>query len=58
MINIGAYTIGSNSEIDYAIRIIGKVNSFLSQDINQRISFEESKDQLAKLLDNSCIHDN
>ena len=51
LINIGAYVAGSNSEIDNAIRMIGGVNSFLRQDVNEKISFRESKEQLFALFD-------
>jgi flagellum-specific ATP synthase len=51
LINIGAYVEGSNSEIDNAIKMIGKINSFSRQDINEKISFEESKEQLFALFD-------
>lgn len=51
LINIGAYVDGSNSEIDNAIKMIDKVNLFLRQDINEKISFEESKEQLLALFD-------
>ncbi len=51
LINIGAYVEGSNPEIDNAIRMIDKVNSFLRQDIEEKIGFEESKRQLLALFD-------
>jgi flagellum-specific ATP synthase len=51
LINIGAYVEGSNAEIDNAIRMIGKVNSFSRQDIDEKISFEKSKEQLFALFD-------
>lgn len=51
LINIGAYVEGSNPGIDNAIRMIDKVNSFLRQDIEKKIGFEESKKQLVALFD-------
>ena len=51
LINIGAYVEGSNPEIDNAIRKIDKVNLFLRQDINEKINFKESKEQLFALFD-------
>ena len=51
LINIGAYVEGSNPEIDNAIRMTGRINSFLKQDINEKISFEESEQQLFALFD-------
>ncbi|HUH66055.1 MAG TPA: flagellar protein export ATPase FliI [Syntrophales bacterium] len=48
LINIGAYVKGSNPEVDYAISMIGKVNSFLMQAIDEKVGFQESrKDMLA-----------
>ncbi len=50
LINIGAYVEGSNPGIDYAIKMIDKVNSFLRQDINEVIGFEEAKEELFALF--------
>ena len=51
LINIGAYVEGSSPEIDNAIKMTGRINSFLRQDINEKIGFEESKEQLLALFD-------
>jgi len=51
LINIGAYVGGSNPKIDHAIRMTDRINSFLKQDINEKIDFEESKKQLLALFD-------
>jgi flagellum-specific ATP synthase len=50
LINIDAYVKGSNLEIDYAIKMIDKVNRFLKQDINERIDFKETKEELLALF--------
>lgn len=50
LINIGAYVEGSNERIDFAIRMIDKINTFLQQDIHESVSFEETKKQLFALL--------
>jgi len=50
LINIDAYVEGSNLEIDYAIKMIDKVNRFLKQDINERIDFKETKEELLALF--------
>ena len=42
LINIGAYKRGSNPDIDYAMEKIGKVNSFLLQDVDEKYTFEQS----------------
>jgi flagellum-specific ATP synthase len=50
LINIGAYAQGSNREIDYAISMIQRVNSFLKQDMNEKINFNQTKDQMRALF--------
>ncbi|MCK4817842.1 hypothetical protein KA005_18875, partial [bacterium] len=47
---IGAYVDGSDPDIDVAKKLIGKIDSFLRQDIYQRVSFKESVDQLKPLF--------
>jgi len=42
LITIGAYVDGSDPEIDYAKRMIGKINAFFQQDTYQKVTFEES----------------
>lgn len=46
LINIGAYHPGSNPNIDRAIRVIGNINEFLRQDINERVSFDQTLERL------------
>jgi flagellum-specific ATP synthase len=46
LINVGAYVEGSDPEIDFAKKMIGRVNAFLRQDIDEKITLEES---IAKL---------
>ena len=50
LINIGAYKKGSNSEIDYAIDNIGKVNEFLMQGVDEKFTFDEVLDKLVELF--------
>jgi len=50
LINIGAYVDGSNPKIDYAIKIIDKVNGFLTQGIEEKIVLQESIKQLQTLF--------
>ena len=42
LINIGAYKSGSNPDIDNAIRMIREVNEFLKQDVEDKVSFDET----------------
>ena len=44
LINIGAYEEGSNKNIDISIDYIDKVNEYLKQGINERTTFNESKE--------------
>jgi len=50
LINIGAYVNGSDPRIDYAKKMIGKINTFLRQDINDKITFKESVKRLNALF--------
>jgi len=50
LINIGAYVEGSNPEIDNAIKMTGRINSFLRQEIGEKVGFKESKEQLLALF--------
>jgi flagellum-specific ATP synthase len=51
LINIGAYVKGSNPEVDFAIEMIGKVNAFLMQGIDDKVSFAESKRDMFALFE-------
>lgn len=50
LINIGAYKTGSDAGIDYAQKKINKINAFLQQRINERATFDHSREQLRALL--------
>lgn len=50
LINIGAYVKGSNPKIDYAIKMIDKVNDYLQQEVATRASFAESTARLGSLF--------
>ncbi len=49
LINIGAYQRGSNSEIDRAINMIGNINKFVCQDVEEKATLEQSVQELLKL---------
>ena len=51
LINIGAYVTGSNSKIDYAIKMIDRINDYLRQDIDETVFFEDSIAQLDALFE-------
>lgn len=50
LINIGAYSKGSNKKIDYAISNIDKINSFLQQETDEKTFFEDTLEQMKKIL--------
>ena len=50
LIDIGAYTPGSNPKIDYAVEHIDAMDSYLRQQIEERADFEDSVSELASLL--------
>jgi len=50
LIMIGAYQHGSNPKVDYAIRKIDQVNSFLKQDVYEKTSFQEVVDSLVQIF--------
>ena len=49
LINIGAYSAGSNADIDAAIQMIGHVNAFLQQGMDEKAAFAKSLEQLSAL---------
>ena len=51
LIDIGAYVSGSNAKIDYAIKMIDKINAYLQQDIEETVFFEDSIAQLNCLFE-------
>ena len=50
LINIGAYTKGSNKKIDYAISMIDGVNEYLRQDVFDRITYSDTVENLLSLF--------
>lgn len=53
LINVGAYAEGSNPEVDEAIRLHSSQQAFLRQDRQEAVSWDNSLDQLAGILQNS-----
>jgi len=49
LINIGAFSSGSNRRIDGAIALIDKINNFLIQPIRERTSFQETVKRLTAI---------
>ena len=42
LINIGAYTPGNNQKVDYAVSMIDKVKTFLVQEVDDRVTLDET----------------
>lgn len=51
LINIGAYVKGTNKKVDRAIEKNDEINSFLKQNIREKISFEETEEMIKQLVD-------
>lgn len=51
LINIGAYKAGSNPSIDYAIKKIDAVNTFLMQDVEEKFDYEQTYEMLKQLFE-------
>jgi flagellum-specific ATP synthase len=49
LINIGAFSSGSNRRIDGAIALIDRINNFLVQAIRERSSFTETVERLTAI---------
>jgi flagellum-specific ATP synthase len=50
LINIGAYAEGTNPRIDKAIKMIDGLNGYLKQDVDEKVSLEESRERLLELM--------
>ncbi|HBA55524.1 MAG TPA: hypothetical protein DCZ04_13985, partial [Syntrophorhabdus aromaticivorans] len=50
LINIGAYTPGSNKKIDYAMSMIDKVRVFLTQEVDERTTLEDTVNSMKILF--------
>jgi len=49
LINIGAYTPGTNRRIDLAVALIDRINEFLRQPPGERARFDETRERLVEL---------
>jgi flagellum-specific ATP synthase len=50
LVSIGAYENGSNPKVDRAIEKIDQINNFLTQEIEEKVSFEDTKMRLAQII--------
>ena len=51
LINIGAYKSGSNPDIDYAISKIQAVNEYLTQDVDDKLTFDQEIIMLKEIFE-------
>ncbi len=51
LINVGAYVRGTNNDIDAAIDKMPSINRFLQQEIDEKVSFEDTVQQLYELAE-------
>ena len=52
LVNIGAYSPGVNTVLDFSVNNIDKFNAFLQQGVNEKITLQESQRQLYSLVTN------
>lgn len=57
LISVGAYQPGADSNIDRAIRMHPQMVDFIAQDMNQAVSFDASRTQLALVLNDTAEED-
>ncbi|MEW5744003.1 MAG: FliI/YscN family ATPase [Nitrospirota bacterium] len=50
VITIGAYKEGTNPKLDYAIRMMDRIKAFLKQGINEKVTFEQAREELFRLF--------
>lgn len=49
LVNIGAYSSGTNLDLDFAVANINNLNNYLQQDVNKQVKFEQSVGELCLL---------
>ena len=50
LVSIGAYKSGTNPKLDHALTKMDAINQFLMQGVDEAFSYEESLDQLRRIL--------
>ena len=50
LVSIGAYKSGSNPKLDHALSKIDGINQFLTQGIDEAFTYEESLEQMRRIL--------
>jgi flagellum-specific ATP synthase len=50
LVSIGAYKPGTNRKLDFALSKIDAVNNFLTQDVNEKFTYDECLEQMNAIL--------
>ena len=50
LVNMGAYVNGMNPDLDYALKYINVMETFLQQDVDEKVNFEESVIALENII--------
>ncbi len=50
LVSIGAYKSGTNRKLDFALTKIDPINQFLMQGVNEAFSYEQTLDQMRKII--------
>ncbi len=58
LINVGAYTRGSDPEVDEAIEFYPQLRAFLQQNISESVDFQNGRQQLSALLSQPMVASN
>lgn len=51
LLSIGAYKRGSNRELDQALEHIDQINAFLQQQVDEKVSFDDTVNQLCSIVE-------
>jgi flagellum-specific ATP synthase len=57
LINIGAYSKGSNPGIDKAISMIQTINDFLKQRVDEKVSYADTTSRLIEMIGAPVAHE-
>ena len=57
LLNVGAYKPGSNPDLDRAIELQPYLQGFLRQGMDEKVSLQESLDQLATIIESQIQHE-
>jgi flagellum-specific ATP synthase len=50
LVNLGAYTMGTNPDIDFALNKIGDIKAFLRQDVDEKSSLKDSISEMIRIF--------